>query len=362
MNRLTIKYLALIISIVASIGTIEAQKTLSTVVLDAGHGGKDPGALGKKSKEKDIVLDFTLRLGKMLNDSFPDVKTVYTRDKDVFIPLNERAAIANKNNADLFISVHANWVKNKQIHGAETFVLGLHRSKENLEVAQKENSVIVMEDDYTNTYEGFDPSQPESYIIFSLMQNLYLEQSISVASKIQEAFSAHQRFDRGVKQAGFLVLRQTSMPSVLIELGFISNETEEQYLMSDKGKDELVLSVFNAFRAYKSQYDEGNKAAIKTHQPEEQQLEPEDVKGIYFKIQFMASKAKLDNPDDSFGKVEILEEDGKFKYLTGSSAKYADAAAIQKKMRKKYPDCFIVAFEDGKKVSVKHAKKMSEKK
>lgn len=177
---------------------------LKTVVIDPGHGGKDPGAVGKLAKEKDVVLAISLKLGNYIEKYLPDVKVIYTRKTDVFVPLNERAEIANANNADLFLSIHANYIANPRIYGTETFVLGLHRSEEHLEVAKKENSVIVMEEDYTTKYEGFDPNVPESYIIFELMQNVYLDQSIQVASLVQNQF--HQRVgrkDRGVKQAGF---------------------------------------------------------------------------------------------------------------------------------------------------------------
>lgn len=357
--QLNSKILTILLLLIYTPICAEAQKSLSVVVLDAGHGGKDPGAIGKKCKEKDIVLDVTLRLGKMLKDSFPDVKSIYTRDKDVFIPLNERAEIANKNNADLFISIHANWVKNTSIQGTETFVLGLHRTKENLEVAQKENSVIVMEDDYTNTYEGFDPSQPESYIIFSLMQNTYLEQSILVASKIQESFTNNlHRNDRGVKQAGFLVLRKTSMPSILIELGFLSNAEEEAYMMSDQGKEELVMSIYNAFKNYKLQFDQSTKAAIKTL-PKEEEKKPIVVEdGIRYKIQIISSSQPLEKLPTDLGEIQQIEEDGKYKYMVGSYSKYSEVSDKQKVVKKQYPDCFIVAYENGKKVTTKYARKV----
>lgn len=331
-----------------------SQTTLKKVVIDAGHGGKDPGALGKKTQEKDIVLDVALRLGKMINDSLPEVETTYTRKTDVFIPLNERAEIANKNGADLFISIHANWVKNNEIRGAETFVLGLHRSKENLEVAQKENSVIVLEDDYTNTYEGFDPNEPESYIIFELMQNLYLEQSILMASMVQDSFGKIERNNRGVKQAGFLVLRQTSMPSILVELGFLSNAEEEAYMASEKGKKELVNSLFAAFKHYKMQYDSTNKVSMATGRNREK---IDDDKGIIFRVQI----ANMSKPDQikttAYGDVRVTEENGSYKYTIGNMRSYDEAYELMNRVKADYPDSFIVATENGKKVTVKYARK-----
>lgn len=328
------------------------QKALSTVVIDPGHGGKDPGALGKSSREKDIVLDVSTRLGKMINDSFPEVKTLYTRSSDVFIPLDERASLANKNNADLFISIHANWVKNNTISGSETFVLGLHRSKENLEVAQKENSVITFEDDYTNKYEGFDPTQPESYIIFELMQNTYLEQSINMASQVQTAFVGIGRGNRGVKQAGFLVLRQSSMPSVLIELGFLSNAEEEAYMMSDEGKNELVHSIFKSFKNYKEQFDGKNKVSVV--KPKENIT---NVDGICFRVQIATASQPLTLTEDRYGDIFAFTEGGKHKYAVYRTSTYEEAVKLQKKVKENYPDCFIVAFENGKKISVRSARR-----
>lgn len=333
------------------------QKELTTVVIDPGHGGKDSGALGKKCKEKDIVLDIALRLGKMINDSLPEVKTLYTRDSDVFIPLIDRSAIANKNGADLFISIHANSVKNAKIQGSETFVLGLHRSKENLEVAQKENSVITLEDDYTNKYEGFDPTQPESYIIFELMQNLYLEQSILMASMVQDCFAKCNRGNRGVKQAGFVVLRQSSMPSILVEVGFLSNAEEELYLISEKGKKEMTESIFQAFKIYKMQFNSNNKVSMKLNKEEEDE---KLQKGIRFQIQIATSSKPLENVTQNHGKVDVLEEDGKYKYMIYRTSSYDEAAQTLKKVKKDFTDCFIVAFEDGKKVTVRYARKKSE--
>lgn len=352
------KYVVSIIAtLIISFSTnIYSQNKLSTIVIDAGHGGKDSGALGAKSKEKDIVLDVALKFGKMVNDSLPDVKTIYTRQTDVFIPLNERATIANKAKADLFISIHANWSKLKDVKGAETYVLGLHRSKDNLEVAQKENSVIVLEDDYSNTYQGFDPTQPESYIIFELMANTHLEQSILMASQVQDAFVKSDRGDRGVKQAGFLVLRETSMPSILIELGFISNRDEEKYLMSDEGKQSLVESIFKAFKIYKIMFDDANKVKAQKRDPEKK-IEPQIEKGIVYKIQIANTSKPLETLPDKYGNVDMIEEKGTYKYMVCASQKYADATKAQKKVKEDYPDCFIVAFEDGKKVSVKYARK-----
>jgi N-acetylmuramoyl-L-alanine amidase len=222
------------------------------VVIDPGHGGKDPGAINKGIREKDIVLGIGLKLGKMINENFPEVKVVYTRNSDVFIPLIDRSRIANKNKADLFISIHANSGGAPSTRGTETFVLGLHRSNENLEVAKKENSVILLEDDYTTTYEGFDPNLSESYIMFELVQDLYMDQSVLFADAIQNQFKARlETNNRGVKQAGLLVLRQSSMPSVLIEVGFLSNQAEANYLNGDEGQRNVALSILEAFRKFK---------------------------------------------------------------------------------------------------------------
>ncbi|MCQ2203264.1 MAG: N-acetylmuramoyl-L-alanine amidase [Bacteroidales bacterium] len=339
-----------------------AQGGLSKIVLDAGHGGKDPGALGKKAKEKDIVLDVALRLGRLLNDSLPMLNITYTRDSDVFIPLNKRAEIANKAKADLFISIHANSSKSKDVYGAETFVLGLHRSKDNLEVAQKENSVIVLEDGYENVYEGFDPTQPESYIMFELMANAYLESSIVMASQIQESFVKAERGDRGVKQAGFLVLRQTSMPSVLVELGFMSNEKEEQYMMSDEGKEELTYSIYKALKQYKATYDAMNK--VSTAQKKEEPVKEESA-GIVYKIQIATTSKPLDKVGDKYGKVELKKEESKgktvYKYFIGQEKKYSDIQKLQKKVKGEYSDCFIVAYENDKRVDLKYARKNERK-
>lgn len=207
---------------------------LTKVVIDAGHGGHDTGALGKDAREKDITLAVALKLGKLIETNCPDVTVIYTRKTDVFIPLDERTAIANKAEADLFISIHVNSNPSSRPYGAETYVMGLHKSAGNLDVAMRENSVITYEKDYTTKYEGYDPNSAESFIIFSLMQNAYLDQSLNFASKIQNDFCERgQRKDRGVKQAGFLVLWKTAMPSVLVELGFLSNPQEEKFLMSD---------------------------------------------------------------------------------------------------------------------------------
>jgi len=238
-------------------------KALRTVVIDPGHGGHDPGAVSAGVREKDIVLDIALRLGKKINQAYPDVKVIYTRDKDVFIPLFQRADIANRNKADLFISLHANYVSSPTANGTETFTLGLHRSQENLEVAKKENSVILLEDDYTANYEGFDPREAESYIMFENMQSEYQGQSIDFAAQIQNYFGRNLSLtDRGVKQAGFLVLRRASMPSVLVEVGFISNPNERKFLVSDAGKEKISESIFQAFSSYKKNIDSRSRFNI----------------------------------------------------------------------------------------------------
>lgn len=342
---------------------VQAQDALKfkTVVIDPGHGGKDSGALGKNSKEKDIVLKVAIKLGEYINQYLPEVKVVYTRKTDVFVPLNRRAEIANEHNADLFVSIHANAVNVPSIYGAETFVLGLHRTEENLEVAKKENAVITLEEDYTTKYEGFDPNSTESYIIFELMQNAYLDQSIRVASLVQDQF--HHRVgrrNRGVKQAGFLVLRKITRPGILVELGFVSNRNEEKFMLSEKGQTYLASALFRAVRDYKNEFeakskmlDEETKTVLnKVH----------DVpKEVQFRIQVASSKRKLDESSKiykSFNDVWFFKEGNRYKYTTGCSSDYQEILSKMKEVKHVVPDCFVVAFLQQKRIGVNEALKM----
>ena len=335
-----------------------AQKVngFKTVVIDPGHGGRDPGAVGKILKEKDIVLDIALRVGEYLSQEMPDLNVIYTRKDDTFVPLDERSEIANKAKADLFVSIHANSVKDAKVHGAETFVLGLHRSQENLEVAKKENSVIVLEDDYTTKYEGFDPNSTESYIIFELMQNVYLDQSIEAASLIQDQFEKRVgRFNRGVKQAGFLVLRRAAMPCMLIEIGFLSNREEEQFMDSEDGRVYIASAIFRAIRDYKNKYDARNNLS----RPVTENIVPENKEIIEFRIQIASSKNKIKEktgPYRQFDDVWEFEENSLFKYTTGLADDYETISKLLPKVKEKVPDCFIVAFKNGKRVTVSSVK------
>lgn len=244
-----------------------AKYEIKTVVIDAGHGGHDTGCLGSSSKEKHVALSVALKLGKFIEDQFPEVKVVYTRKTDVFIELFERASIANRSKADLFISIHCNSGP-ELAFGTETFVMGLHKTDDNLTVARRENAAILNEKNYMQNYDGFDPHSPEAHIIFSLYQNSFMNQSLLFASKIQEQFSEYGgRFNRGVKQAGFLVLFKTSMPSVLVEIGFLTHKNEERYLTSDKGQISLATSIFRAFKEYKIDMEHGGKEGIAVDSP-----------------------------------------------------------------------------------------------
>lgn len=232
---------------------------IKTVVIDAGHGGHDPGCLGSASKEKDVALSISLKLGKYIEENCPNTKVIYTRKTDVFIPLIDRAKIANGAKADLFISIHCNWSKNKAACGTETFSMGLHVANANLDVARRENSVILLEENYEANYEGFDPNSPEAYIIFSLYQNVNLDHSLSIAAKVQENFEGKlNRLNRGVKQAGLLVLYKTTMPAILVETGFLSNKEEEKFMTSEKGQDSIAYSVYEAFMEYKNEMESEN--------------------------------------------------------------------------------------------------------
>ena len=352
---------------------IQAQKTF-TVVIDPGHGGKDPGCVGAISKEKAINLAIALDLGERISQNHNDVKVIYTRKTDVFIPLDERANIANRNKADLFISIHVNSAKKgNNASGTETYTIGLTNSSENLDVAMRENSVILMEDDYHSKYEGFDPTSTESYIIFELMQNKYMEQSVLLASEIQKAFVRSKRENRGVRQAGMLVLRKTSMPSVLVELGFLSNRTEERFLASKDGQDILSGSIYRAFSSYKYNYD--RKMGSVNSLPETPPLMPmetitanESAKNassdqtvaisknnddIIYKIQILTSDKKISEKDKRFkgyDEVSYYVEKGIYKYTYGSTSDYRKILNMNKKAAQDFKGAFIIRMKDGQRV------------
>ncbi len=347
-----------------------------TVVIDAGHGGQDPGAVYKNIREKDVVLRLALRLGRDIRQNMPDTKVIFTRDRDIFIPLHQRAAIANSSKADLFISLHANFCNTPSISGTETFVLGLHRSEENLEVAKKENSVILMEEDYSARYEGFDPNSPESYIMFEMVQDEYLDQSITMAALVQEQFKGLAvRKDRGVKQAGFLVLRKTGMPGILIEAGFLSNSAEAQYLNSEKGQISLTTAICQAFKLYKSSVEtrsdfrlparenvEKNPDQVIVKAQSETAGEPEPLplqteeEEIYFSVQLAVTSSKIDLSPANFKglhPVYVTEHNGIYKYFYGRENLYEEARKRRLEARKFFSDAFIVAFKNGRQTPLK---------
>lgn len=356
----------------------EKDETLvSVVVIDPGHGGKDWGASIGNAKEKDIVLDIALKLGNRIKTKYPKIEIVYTRSKDIFIPLNQRANIANKNKADLFISIHVNAVEQKYVHGTETFVLGNHRSKDNLNVAKKENAVILLEENYNTTYEGFDPNSPESYIMFELVQDEYLDQSVMFATAIQKQIKElAQRSDRSVKQAGFLVLRQTTMPSVLIETGFLSNTSERNYLTSESGKTNLSSAIFSAFETYKNKIEENSSFNLVSKIPEtiskeksqkiiankkdkpSKQKQDSPQTNIYFSVQIMALTKTLEINSKNFKGEEnifIIKSEKINRYYSGKYKTFEEAQSAQEKIQNKYKNAFIVAFENNTSISVKKA-------
>lgn len=342
-----------------------------TVVLDPGHGGKDYGCVGSITNEKTIVLDVAKRVGELIGKELPQVKTIYTRSDDRFIELSERARIANRANADLFISIHVNSVdkKNrnrKSIAGASVYTLGLHRTDANLAVAMRENSVIELEPDFSETYQGFDPNSSESYIIFELTQNQHLQQSIEFADAVQhELVSTAGRIDKSVRQAGFLVLRATSMPSVLIELDFICNPSSEKFLASKDGKEKCAQSIFNAFRSYYTKHS-GDDAKAQPQQSENRRAkdnnsdkkdskDPQraDAAQTTYHVQFLTSPRRLDDNDERLKKVKDVDfyiDDNTYKYISGSFDTLAKAKKALRKLKKTYPQAFIIKMLDGKRI------------
>lgn len=419
MSKQKINSIILIFSFILMTPAVFAQGYgIKRIVIDAGHGGKDPGASGKKSKEKDIALKVALMTGNYIEENLKDVEVFYTRKTDVYIDLIKRAQIAHEVDADLFISIHVDAVGSRSIYGPSTYVLGLHRTEDNLRVAQKENAVIKLEDNYEDKYEGFDPGKPESYIIFNFVQNAYLEQSTELANTIQTEFRTRAgRNDRGVHQAGFLVLRETSMPSVLVELGYITNADEETYLNTTQGQEYMASAIYRAVRDYKKAIENRNHTTLSTEnkssghntvvatksetakdpiktetkqtvQPKmEQQKEQELPKveekkaevvvaatvstpvantpqkpvtttpkpeTVIFKLQIMASTNKIPDSDPSLKNLKQLDsykEGGYYKYTLGNSENMDDIKAIKNEVKDRFPDAFIIAFKNGKKLS-----------
>ena len=371
------------------------------VVIDAGHGGHDPGAIGKISKEKNINLKVALKLGNLIKQNCNDVKVVYTRSKEVFIPLDRRAEIANNAKADLFISIHTNALaNNRTAKGASTWTLGLAKSDANLEVAKRENSVILYEDDYKTRYAGFNPNSAESYIIFEFMQDKYMEQSVHLASLVQKQFRHHcKRVDRGVHQAGFLVLKASAMPSILVELGFISTPEEERYLNTEEGSSTLAKGIYRAFLSYKREHEIRLTGSSRTALPNDDEVtdtevaqidstesenkKPQNIprtdklvteaktqrpivvesttndSEITFKIQILTSSRPLSKNDKrlkGLKDVDYYKENGLYKYTYGASSDYNKVLRTRRNtVTPLFKDAFIIAFRNGEKMNINEA-------
>lgn len=405
------KITLLLVAFLFLVAGMYAANQRFTLVIDAGHGGHDAGALGAKSKEKNINLNVALAFGRYVERNMPDVRVIYTRTTDVFIPLHDRANIANKANADLFISVHTNALPAGKIaRGFETYSLGMHRAKDNLDVAMRENSVISMEKGYQQTYQGFDPKSSESYIIFEFIQGKNMERSVEIARSIQNSVCQNaNRPDKGVHQAGFLVLRETSMPSCLIELGFITTPDEENLLNDESRIDDIAKAIYEGFAKYKNKYDkrvtipyrsqasEGNgipsivpdsykrperkstpmrKQVVETAPARKQNVDtaparkqtvapvkkqtPASVKSDapIFKVQILVSSRVLRKGDAHFKGEEnydSYQESGMVKYTIGASANYNEIYQLRKSLLDKFPEAFIIAFKNGKKYDVNQA-------
>ena len=335
---------------------------IQTVVIDAGHGGKDSGALGKVTTEKALNLAVALKFGNYIKENLPDVKVIYTRNKDKFVELSERAAIANRNNADVFISIHCNSTEvPNSASGAETFVMGESKNEKNLAVAKKENAAILLEDN-TDAYDNFDPNSTEAYILFSLSQSLYQSQSLNLADKVQKQFSSKGRNDRGVQQAGFLVLWKTSMPSILVELGFINNVKEEQFLNSEDGQKQMALALYRAFEEYKREFEAENSIS----KPDSNVDKPtSDIGDTYFSVQFSSLDKKVPVTDKAFKgvkDVEVYEYNGAYRYISGRFLTKAEAVARQNEVRNLgFKDAFVIAFINGERSTVKQAEEALKK-
>lgn len=359
------KFGIIILLILFPVSSLFSQGYIDKVVIDAGHGGKDPGAVGSKYREKDIVLKISLKLGEYIKENFEDVEVIYTRKTDKFVQLYKRSEIANNNNADLFISIHCNAVNSASPYGSETYAMGLHKNEANLEVAKQENASVLLEDNYKQQYDGFDPNSPEAHIIFSLYQNTYLEQSLKLASKVQYQFRERvKRHDRGVKQAGFLVLWRTTMPAILVESGFLSNPKEQKFLGSKKGQAYIASAIYRAFRNYKLEMEgdmeeKPSEKVIAKKDTSDQKTVEEVKDDVFFAVQFTTSSRKKEVDDPLFSNVENVKRyhhKGLYKYYVGHERSLNAAVILQHKMQKKgYDDAFVIAFVNDRRVTVSKA-------
>ena len=366
------------------------------VVIDAGHGGHDPGCVGNASKEKDINLDISLKVGKLISENCPNVQVIYTRSTDVFVELYRRAQIANDAHANLFISIHCNAVENPQANGVETFVMGLAQSEANQAVARKENAAILKEKNYQNNYDGFDPNSPESNVIFSLYTSAYLNNSVTLASKVQKnLLTASHLKDRGVRQAGYWVLYKVAMPSILIELGFLSNANDQAFLLKQTNQQKEAIAIYNAFVDYLSTVNGSSHKHLpfpnstssepeqKTSVPKNEPVTSEKIQpstpavvqetkvsensnsgDIRFRVQFLTSPTKLSNSDkriQNLPNVSCYQENGIWKYTAGNETDYNAALKILSAAKEVYADAFLIAFQGDKKISVSEARKLLKK-
>ncbi len=440
MKRLLILFVAVLVVSGPAFSQKREPGKVKTLVIDPGHGGDKPGALGKHCQEKELTLSIAKKFGKLVEDNYPDVKVIYTRTTDVDVALSERANIANRAKADLFISIHINSHPTSVPVGMETYVMGLSRSRANMEVAKKENADILLEDGYKNNseYQGFDPNSPESYVMFAMYQNAYIDKSLNFAQYTQEQYkNSIKTTNRGVKQAEFFVLYKTAMPAVLTEVGFISNPAEEAYMMSDEGQATIAICLLNAFANYKaheeavakpkkmeidlpgygknkpqkptpqgdpeadstlnaqikqddalaatilqSQGEEPPKAVInplpeknvppsiepyRQVQEEIQTVVQKDeivVEGVTYRVQFLTSEKELKDGAKDFKGItdyQMYKQDGLFRYTLGNESTIAKAKNIQNDLRKKgFKDAFVIAFYNGKRISLQEARELQE--
>lgn len=372
MKRCILQFLTFLFILIFSLKlSAQTGNGFDKIVLDAGHGGYDKGAIGKNSFEKDLTLAITLKAGKLIEDSLPGIRVIYTRKNDVFVELHKRAAIANENKADLFISVHCNSNTSPKPFGAETYVMGLHKTSENLEVAKTENAAILMEENYLNQYDGFDPNLDEDYITLNMFQSAHIEQSLELSQIVQnKMMKVAGMYDRGVKQAGFVVLYLTTMPGILIEAGFMSNPVEEKFLLDPVNQDKIALAILEAVKNYKLSLE---KPLIPIIEPvlvenKTQEIVPEKV----FRIGFASFKKLRPSHDPEFERlpdVRYFYANSRYLYTFGAAVSAPDALEIyntaveQKKIDKKYlKNAEIIAFENNQIVSRESVKLYLKKK